>query len=373
MAYFSIFIVSSCLVCLAELSLRKRFLIPITICLLIFAAVILSIFGAIRADSVGTDTATYNRYFMVAVNATNFHTFHYDFKHIDQSEFGFTVLNYAISRFTSDPHVFEFVCGLLVNTNICHALFLMRKKISITLGWLTFCFMFYGTSMDVLRQSIAMSFVLLAVAYVFNNMNWRALLMILIAVSLHTSALIAVLILIVGFVFQRVRSTRGKVIIYISVIAVTCILPILIQLISVLGLYTEKYNSYLAQSGQFSLLATIAVRLPMLLMVIWSYFMCHKTLGRMTSWIYTLLIQEFLMIPLYLISPVVGRLMLYFGIIKVIGYPLALRNSGIKLKIIRLLIYLVYILMIIGIFYNQIIINNNGEVYPYVINNNFLY
>lgn len=372
MAYFIIFIISSCLVGLAEASLRKKFLIPITICLLIAAAVILSVFGAIRADSVGTDTATYNRYFMVAVNSANFQSFHYDFKHIDQSEFGFTVLNYVVSRFTSSPNGFEFICGLVINLNVVHAIFLMRKRISMTIAWLTFCCMFYGTSIDILRQSIALSFVLLAVAYMFNNMDWRAACMILLAISLHTSAIISVLIFFTGFLFQRVTNVKGRLFVNVMVVVVTCILPILIQLISYFGLYTDKYNGYLSQGGQFSLLATILVRLPMLLMVLWSFIVCRKYLNRMTGWIYVLLIQESLMIPLYLISPVVGRLMLYFGITKVIGYPLALANSGIRFRVIKGFMYLVYVLMIVGIFYNQIIVNNNGEVFPYVVNSNFL-
>lgn len=373
MIYLNIFIISSILMGLAELASKKHCLLPLTLILALLGILVLTIFGAIRADSVGTDTATYNRYFMVAVNSTNFTTFHYDFKHIDQSEFGFTVLNYLISRFIHTPQGFEFVCGVIINSCVCRALFLMRKQISITLGWITYCLLFYGTTIDILRQAIAMSLVLLAVALLYHGKRLRSLFLICIACSIHTTAILGFIIYAIGYFFQRVQSKRNEVLANISLAIFTVTLPAIIELLSQLGIFTDKYNSYLSQSQPFSLVTTLGVRLPMLIMVLWSLLACHGRLNRMVLWIYVLIIQEFLMFPLFLISPVVGRLVLYFGIVKVIGYPLSLHYSGFRSRPVRVVIDLFYIGMLIIIFYNQVIINNNGEIFPYVVNSNFLY
>ncbi len=373
MIYFSIFTISSILMGIAELASKKRQLLIVTILFALMAILVLTIFGAIRADSVGTDTATYNRYFMVAVNSTDFTSFHYDFKYIDQSEFGFTVLNYVISRFIHNPQGFEFICGLITDSCVCRALFLMRDRVSITLGWLTFCFLFYGTSIDILRQAIAMSMILLAIALLYHEKYLRSFILVCLAFSLHTSAILGFLIFITGYLFQRVRSNQGKVAVNIGLVVFTIALPFLIQALSHLGAFTDKYNSYLSQAQSFPLAATLGVRLPMLVMVLWSLLVCHGRLPRMAIWIYVLIIQEFLMFPLLLISPVVGRLMLYFGIAKIIGYPMALHYSGFRSRGIRLVINLFYIVMLGIIFYNQVIIDNNGQVFPYFVNSNFLY
>lgn len=373
MIYFVIFTISTVLMGLAELTSKRRQLFILTVILALAAVLVLAIFGAIRADSVGTDTGTYNRYFMVAVNSTNFTTFHYDFKHIDQSEFGFTVLNYVISRFTHSPQGFELVCGLIVDLNVCWALFLMRRWISITLGWITFCALFYGTSIDILRQSIAMSMVLLAVAFLYYGKYLRSFLLICLAITLHTTAILGFLIFATGYLFHRARSRQQRAVVNFSLVVFTIILPFLIEALSSFGAFTDKYNSYMTQGQSFPLITTIGVRLPMLIMVLWSMLACHGRLQRMTIWIYSLIIQEFLMFPLFFISPVVGRLVLYFGIAKVIGYPMALHYSGFASGGIRFVIDLFYIGMLIFIFYNQVIINNNGEIFPYVVNSNFLY
>lgn len=350
--------------------LLKYKLYSLGIILGIIAVLILSVLSGIRSNSIGTDTNTYNVFFNVAVRSANFSRLHFSFQYIDRLEIGFTVLNYVISRFTTNYHIFQFVCGLIINTNIFIGLFIVRDKVNLCLGWLTYCFLFFGNTINILRQALALSFVFLGFCLVYVGKSKLSIPFVIIACSFHTSAIISIFILLIGYLLNM-SSKKYQIMIIIGIsLLLILLMPLIVSYLSNFGLLGSKYENYLSQHDQISLFSTVLVRLPMFILIFYSLFI-NRNISLMTIWMYLLVVQEFLLFPLQMINPVVGRLMLYFGISKVIAYPLIIRNCY-RGKISRYVFTIGYLMLCVLIFYYQVVINNNGQIYPFVISSNII-
>ena len=112
----------------------------------------------------------------------------YDFKN-SQYNFGWIIFNAVIKSICDSFYFFQFVHALIINTTIFYFIkkYAINKFLTI-IFYLFFNFLYFN--MEVLRESLAVSFFLLSIPYLLNK-KWLAYyLLCILAYSFHSSALI---------------------------------------------------------------------------------------------------------------------------------------------------------------------------------------
>ena len=373
MIYYLVFITSALFIFLATLVQRKNRIL--TFFLIFLAIIILAILASLRDYSVGTDTINYNNFYYFAEVSSNIYTYYHSMHNLFGIEYGFSILTYIISLSHLSVHYFYFICECIIGINIVFVLFSLSQKIDVTLGWLTYCFIFYTLSFNVLRQSMALSIVLIAIMEVYKKHNVKAIILILLSYMFHSASLIVFMIFAFGFLLMKLRR-KGQIFTLIIVfLLISIILSTTFKNFGSLGIFGDKYSQYFGQqyAGQQtiqSIWSTLAIRIPMILLALYSLIINRNNLHKNNLFIYTLIIMEAVMLPFQLISQAIGRIVLYFGISKIVGYPLILNQLKFK-PLLAFIMKILFIFFLMILFYYQVIMNNNNMVYPYIISNDF--
>ena len=142
-----------------------------------------------RDYNIGTDTLNYVPIFEDIFIANNLVEYSIEYS----IEIGFSVVVYFLSLFSKD-HFFIFVClTAIIYINLIAAFY--KYQLSSTLFFTSlFCiFPIYFYSFNILRQAIALSFVVLAVSFLLKNKNKQFLFFTLLAFLFHYSSVFVVL------------------------------------------------------------------------------------------------------------------------------------------------------------------------------------
>lgn len=156
---------------------------------LCLVSVILVLFSAARAETVGIDYGVYRDYFeQVRDGGWAFLT---GPENRYRVEFGFSLLNYLISLMTGDVHVFMAVAAALM---VGMAAVVLYRDCSMPwLGMFVFVsFNFFGNTLSFIRQSLAIGIFLFAIRYLQNRRPLPYLLIVLLASSFHSSMLLLI-------------------------------------------------------------------------------------------------------------------------------------------------------------------------------------
>ncbi len=155
-----------------------------------FLFLLLILLSGLRSDMVGTDTGGYLRTFQ-----------YFDIHFLENSakDFGFYYLMGLVRSFTDNKTIFLFVTSLFTLI----PLFYFIKKTSLNVPFSLFLYVvlgFYTQSFNVIRQSIAISFILLAVYYLSNRSLTKSVISFFIATQFHLSALLVGVIYIINHI-----------------------------------------------------------------------------------------------------------------------------------------------------------------------------
>lgn len=373
MIYYFTFIISSLFIYIASLFEKKnKFLMSFFVAVSI---IILALLAFLRDTSIGTDTLNYNNYYYYVQSSKNLIIYCKSMHDLFGIEYGFSFLNYIIGILNISVHSFYFICECIIGINVSLSIFSLSKKINVTLGWMTYCCIFYTLSFNILRQSLALSIILLAITQLYKNKLLNSVILAILAIMFHGVSVIIFMIIIFGILLMRTK-TKSQYILVISImIIISILLPVLIKNPAVVPLLGSKYSQYLGQqyAGQQtiqSINTTLIIRLPMIILAIYSLIANKNSITKNDAYIYYLIIVEACILPFQLISPAMGRIVLYFGVSKIIGYPLILNNLGFK-NSTSFVIKIMFICFLLILFYYQVIVNNNNMVYPYVVSNDF--
>lgn len=129
----------------------------------------------------------------------------------------------------------------------------LRKYVPPVFALFVFYCIFYNHSLNLMRQSVALALILLAVAYMINGKKTQTAILLLLAVGFHTSAILGWTLPVIYF-FSRHYPLYSHKLMYIlgSIIALVIsfsMSTILIKLIS-MGVLDAKYIMY-AETGVF--------------------------------------------------------------------------------------------------------------------------
>lgn len=156
---------------------------------LVLSSLAMIVVAYLRADTVGIDYKQYEAYFyQVHDGGWNFLISPANGYRIEP---GYSLLNYFVSLFTRDVHIFMLVVAVLVVT--LTAVLLYRVSPIPWIGMFVFAsFGFYGNSLSFIRQCIAIAVYLYSIEYIKKKKFVPYLLIILLASTFHKSMLIMV-------------------------------------------------------------------------------------------------------------------------------------------------------------------------------------
>ena len=167
---------------------RDQFYLTITLGILLLMA-------CLRGMSVGNDTSSYYamfRYYGGLTNTTDMSLARILW--LDNMELGYRTLNYLVHRITDNYQIFLSIVSCFSYFVVIR--FIKRYSSNVSLSCVLFFLMFYGTYMNLFRQVLAMSIVLLAYDWLNREKYIRfGIAVIFIAVLFHRTAIVALLLI----------------------------------------------------------------------------------------------------------------------------------------------------------------------------------
>lgn len=311
------------------------------------------IVGAVR-QGIGTDYWNYLRYYN-----------QFDGIYITQipksMEPLYALLNYLSSLlFGGRGWGLFFLTTLLTVVLVVLTLNYYKDKLSIAMGLFIFYMSFYITSLNIIRQMIAVVIVLYSYRFILENKYKKYILTILAAALFHFTALICLPFVFLDFK-DKAHFKNKKLALYFFVL----LSPIVIHLVFKYSEYIPLLSTYMANyetsfNGYgIGFLIDIGLVLGPLL------FYRKKLIAENPK--YDLFINVSLVsIPIRLIvyhQPFASRLFLYFSCLQIIAIPLILnllkgKREHRYFKALTVIVYALY-------FVYKFILLNSGEAFPY--------
>lgn len=334
-----------------------------------------------REYTVGTDIATYGNYvFQAACNSKRMIPF---LRSRQEIEILYKALAFAVSRFTNNPHWFYFVTALIICGFTMCGLWYYRDWCSVTLGWMCFLFLFYGDTLNTMRQCLALAIVFAAFPLFLEKKYILFVIASVIGIMFHVTGILALLVPAVYYLMKKVIPQWLQFYLIVAFMGVILFYSPLLRIVLRWGVLPGKFSRYLAKGVAFALNPTV-LRLPFLVPIIMYYDrfcgfteeaepdgMHGRTLysreapdmQAMGMTVVLMLLLEICTVQLRSVRPALYRISYYFSYYRFIAYSRLvsiLRKDNRTIMTIALVIYLVVL------WYYQNVIQGNNEIYPYV-------
>lgn len=338
----------------------KAFILPAII------VIILSIFGGVRDLTIGTDVLVYgSNWFEIATKMGSFSTY---MNYIQTSDVGYLFINYIVSRFTNDVHIFLIVLQLICNGLVIATLYRYRDKVPFWLSLLMYLCIFYCRTFNILRQTVALSIVFYSVRFLEKKQNIKFIIAVLISSLFHFTALISLVILL----FRKIceSGSRFKTMFVFIIVILTFITVFFIKdLISILyslGIVNARIYNYLYD------FATSSVNI-MLIENLFKFFMLFlillqnkriKDKFQLNSLFVLCVIVDFVIYQIRSVILYSDRLSFYFGYFLMLIFPQTAISFKAKGRD-KLLLNTIFIVFLLGFWYYKFVYSGSCEVYPY--------
>ena len=347
--YIVVFGISSLCMILYENQKNK-----VRIVFLVFAISFPILLASFRVD-VGTDFYAYRGLIEWEMN----HTFVQVLSDYKMFEVGFRI----IVKIATLPNSMIFAWGFLAfipTILVFYTLKSQYKEISISVAYMTYIHVFFATSLNIVRQYIAVAIAFWGIKFIFENKFWKYLCVVLIAMSIHRSAFI---MLPFYFLWEHKKNRmvgKGRIVIisFVLCIGVAMWTPILQMAMNIVPVL-NKYRYLIIGNGGNN--RDIFLRILLLIIGILFYKYYKNKDERMLLFVYALFISVIMGITGYH-TTYLKRLSLYYEIptIVLFGYlPFFFKNNG------RLLVKLGIYLYSAGWFVLMFFVLGQADLIPY--------
>lgn len=361
MIYVITFLLSCTVFLLSEKShskYLKRILVIVAILLPCFLA-------AIRHNTIGTDVKVYvEPLYNAARESDNFATFMqqrwfvvWRYMYVNQFEIGFSTMIFLIEKLGGSLKTVLFFIQLLIITPVYLGLKKINKPYPIYFGMCVFYFIFYNTSLNMMRQWIAMSILFLGFSYLVADEKKRYFVYIVVGTLFHTSALFGVIIFVIYQFCQKqrisIRVNNFKLkeeIIPIKFFIYGCVallsLNVIVVLLDKIGL--GKYVNYIQGSSSIYILpGQIFIRLPIIVLFVirWKRMLREDKLMPFYG---VMIVLDLLSSQLQSVNPYAFRIGSFFAEYNMLIYPAIVYTGNSKyrsnryLTLICVLAYIIF-------------------------------
>lgn len=329
------------------------------------AALIPAILAGVRDYTIGTDIATYGHWtFIAAKNSSNPINFAIVNKSLD---FFYSIMVYCIAHIFESEHWLYFFTGLLTYLFSILGLYRYREYISVSVAWICYLFLFFGDTLNLMRQSIAISIFMLAFSYFQRGDKVKFGILLVTAMLFHSTAIIGVLFVVIYILLEKRNSMMTKTGIIATMLVLMFGYAKIINIVVNLGFFNEKYMKYTYQATSGFSLNPILIRLPYLILIGLFYFSCIKETGsgikkNFVDYIIVIIIIEMIAAEMRMFNASLYRISLYFGMFRCVGIGRVMKV--VKPNNRQILIWIIGTLLIITWIYQNVVQGNN-QIYSF--------
>lgn len=328
-----------------------------------------AVLAALRDFTIGTDIRYYGnpQFFWCLQN----HDLKFlIFSQIKTVEPLYVLLNFGLTRLTANPHWLYFAISLLINGLFMAGLYAYRDQISLPMGWLCFLCLFYGDSLNLMRQYIAMGFLFWGFHFFLAKKYGPYGLTFAVAVLFHYTAVIGLALPLLYLLFKRWDKLWVKALVIGVVVTVMIFYKSLLAHALAWGMLPPKYHLYLSDVFK---MATIKSNIMICIFWLPGIILSLRKRGAFLtfddergpsegSFYIFLLILEVVTFQLRLIVFFLYRISLYFGMYKMVAYARLIRISEGRAKTIWTGLLILLLLAAWG--FRTVYLKEN-QIYPY--------
>lgn len=386
--YIWTFLISSGLVYIAERFKNNKLLAYI---LLIIAIIIPATLAGMRSDIIGTDVRNYAEpMFNAAGLSDNFSDF-VSTAIAHNSELGYSLLLYISSRLSNQLFISLFLTHTLIISTVVFGLWKFKQKynknISVFFALIIFYFIFYNTSLNMIRQSIAMFIIFWAFNFLLKKNYLKYLISLAIAIAFHRTAIFGLLILLIYYLVV-VKASNRKAEVFVSentsfllslqifyssilifIVGILVLMPNVFSAILNFGGFSHYTDLYFVNNTMSLSWGNLALRLPFLIILViqWKNLKIYN--NRLRYFYLTITLIDILLTQLSGRSSYASRIGYYTTIFYLYAVPdeIAAENSVLK----RYVMYIFIIVCVVLYWYYFMVVLGYNETVPYVFNNNF--
>lgn len=346
------------------------------------ALLIPCLIAGLRAQTIGTDVMVYVKPLtQAAIIADDLRDYFNSYWYLSwrnlyamEYDIGFSLLVYVVAQLTDSLGAVLFAIQAFMILPIYIALARTRKQFPVWLGMLVYYFLYFNCTLNMMRQWIAMGFLLLAFQLLTEKKLWLTLLLTAVACLFHSTAVIA---LPLYLIYWLLNSLHGKQLVHnnlqigapmlavvglnlIAVAALFC-LPVFVKILSAVGL--ERFNSYLVGNKLRLMTNQIILRVPFFLLLVLNWKDMTKQ-SKLTPFFMCMLLFDTVAAQLLSVDEMAFRIASYFSLYSILWLPRVCtchRQPLVrKLSMVFLALYCVFYW-----YYNYIYSMRHGT-YPYV-------
>lgn len=369
--YLGVFGLSIALTFCGE-SLRKKKNTAGCAACLILAVLAVAVLAGVRDFTVGTDGDAYRWWVWDAENASSILDV---MKQGQGTEPVYRILTYIATRTLGGINGLFFFSALLTYAFVMAALALLRDHIFLPYGWAAYLFLFYSNSLNQLRQALAMTIVLLGITLVMQKKYLPGVLLLVLAVGAHNTAVLGIGMLLVYLILKKWDTLPVRTVMVAGLAGAAAFYQPLFRLLARLGLPISRFASYLETGDVHFSLNPILVRLPFLVLALWLYreFSAEDTEGKGSftradaDFLLIMMAAELVTAEMRIISVDIYRISLYFGVLRcvLIGRTAQVLARKEENKTFFRLVLAGMMALLVLIWIYQVVLKGNDAIIPY--------
>lgn len=341
----------------------------------VLAVIIPSIIAGIRDLNVGTDINVYGTYMF---NIAKTYSIGEYLSIIGTGDILYSILNLVTAFITKDIHLLLFIIQFINCLVVFVAIFKERENLPMFLSYFIFLTTLYFRQLNLLRQGIAISFVLLAFVLFRNKEIKKTILCMFVAFLFHSTAILAIPIFVIYRYVSNDRELDNKnykyflIFIYISLILIFIFFKPLFNIILNSGILPEKYTlsyflRYFNSSIELDNLGTFFKLVWCGLYLLAMRFIEKSNEIKDYKFFVHIAMIDFILWNLNIYVKYIDRISFYYGYIYAIFFIPNLYKLFKNDILNKNLANLIVIVMFFAYWYLRFVFQNAGNVYPYII------
>ena len=183
--------------------------------------IIPSFFAGYRGLNVGVDIKTYAyNIYSIASESTDIlscltKTSNYG---LERVETGYVVMAFIATRLINDIKFFLFITEFMIILPIFSVAIILRKRISPTAIMATFLFVFYISTFNIMRQSIAAAWLLLAVVLFKVRRKFWSFIFSAMSICFHRTSIILLPIILIIYYLKQENNKKSKSVVLLGIL-----------------------------------------------------------------------------------------------------------------------------------------------------------
>lgn len=330
----------------------------------ILSILLLTLLAAFRDKTIGVDVQGYfyHRFYSAQLIGSFHELISFVFNDFQGIEPGFLIIIYISSNVIGSFSVALFLTSFIINFGFIWGLYRVKEHLAFNIAVATFCFLFYQSTYNGMRQWMAMAIIVFGIKYIYEQRLFKFCITVAIAMLFHRTAIIALALYMIMTILQKKKNTVLYQIVIIAgalmfIIGYTSIINIAIYYFPVLN----KYAHY-AEGGNLGIyLNGILIRLPPIALGAILYKRLKERDHFHVYW-FLILIIDVILSQLYSVAIFATRISTYFTIARTFELSLACSLEKVKERRIIKTLVISYVLLF---WYLNYIYEGHSGTYPY--------